>query len=123
MATGNVVLSTDSGDADRVADSCPIVFINTTNIGEGLKRAVIDVEYRKTAARNGRTYVEKRHGHIKVARELIDVLDGIHPADIMHIPLFAEKYFTAPAGLLAAEKDAMLHRFWQRLRLYETDKT
>jgi glycosyltransferase involved in cell wall biosynthesis len=117
MSTGNLVLSADSGDSDNITDGCPIVSVNPNNIGEELKRAVVDIEYRKSVAIKGRNFVEKRHGHLKVALDLISILDGRSQPDIIQIPYFAEKYFTIPAGLLAAEKGAMLQRLWRRLKV------
>lgn len=91
MATGNVVLTSYLADFVKVPLPCPILNTTRNSIYENLKRAIIDIEFRKRTSEQNRKYVEEHNDVSKIAKREIDILFNSSTEKLDFYPTFYSK--------------------------------
>jgi glycosyltransferase involved in cell wall biosynthesis len=113
MATGNVVFARYLPHRVNIPPECPVVNVTEYSLLDQLRKLILDVELRKSIAQASRKYVEKYHGHMKVAQEILDWLEPGGIIEYDFVPTFFQNKFDMPDDLLKEER-IMLWKFWMR---------
>lgn len=79
LASGTIVMSHMGYDLypQNNPSDCPIIDVNTNNLYEKLKQLILNYDFRKKHAQQGRSYVEK-HLDVKFfCQKVLDLLNGV----------------------------------------------
>jgi hypothetical protein len=99
MATGCALASSNREDYEPFPPNRPIWHIDPGNLYNQLKSLLTNRHLRIDLARKGRAYVETYHDHTKVAKKIIDALDGNERQTFDHYPRFYAERLQLPVGL------------------------
>jgi glycosyltransferase involved in cell wall biosynthesis len=94
MATGNAVLTHYPADFAGVPDDCPAVNITERNLKDLLRRAILDMNWRRDLAEGGRKFVESHYDSIKVAGQILSWLEQVDDLSYDFYPDFHLEYAT-----------------------------
>jgi hypothetical protein len=97
MASGCAVATCDRVDWEPFPEKRPIWHIDVDNLKEQLRRLFTDKPLRIELARAGRRHAERHHGHVAVARRIVDALERPDEA-IDHRPTFFARHYRLPSG-------------------------
>jgi hypothetical protein len=91
MATGNVVLVRYMADYCKVPPGCPAINTNCFTLKDNLRRAILDLDFRKELADRGRAYVEYTNDHIKICKDLLGWLENTNVLEYDFYPTFFQQ--------------------------------
>jgi hypothetical protein len=77
MATGNVVLAGNMPAYELIPGSLPAVFATPGNLYSKLRGVIMNRDERHALALEGREYVEKYHDHVKVAKQVLKIIEDV----------------------------------------------
>lgn len=103
MATGNAVLVRYMEDYSKIPQGCPAINTNKFTLKDNLRRAIVDVDYRKSLANRGRPYVESNNDHLKICQSILDWLARKEELNYDFHPTFF-KNIQMPDDLLEKER-------------------
>jgi hypothetical protein len=95
MASGCALATCDRHDWEPFPDGRPIWHIDVANVKRQLRRLLSERALRVELARAGRRHVERYHGHVAVARRILDALAA--PV-IDHRPTFFARHYRLRGG-------------------------
>ena len=102
-------------DYEPVPPDRPIWNIDPVNLYDQLRRLLLDRELRVRLAHEGRAYVERYHDHEKVARSIVERVNGDQAQEYDHYPRFFADRFELPKGItLPKELQRMTAKIVQR---------
>ncbi|MFO0604902.1 MAG: glycosyltransferase [Polyangiales bacterium] len=102
MASGCAVAGCDRADLEPFPARRPIFHLEPDGLDARLAHLLTDRALRRELAHAGRAYVERHHGHVRVAARLLAAADGtLGPCE--HRPrFFAERYAPPPGTAVPA---------------------
>ncbi len=103
MATGNAVLVRYLEDYSKIPQGCPAINTSKFTLKDNLRRAIVDVDYRKSLAYQGRPYVESNNDHLKICQSILDWLAQKEELNYDFYPSFIQS-FQIPSDLVDEER-------------------
>jgi hypothetical protein len=101
MAAGCALATCNRADWEPFPATRPIWHIDVANVKSRLRTLLTDRALRVRLAREGRRHVERHHGHVAVARRVLDAIDA---PIVDHRPTFFARHYRLERGERVPER-------------------